>query len=196
MEFKYFVNSFKNIMKQNKYRKKGNSFYTYGHGNVGLIHFQKSSRSDSSKTIFTVNIGTKSSSICEFEGDNFESLEVSTFHWISRIGEFLPNRLDKWWSYKNTHESNIIISEISKIIVEIAIPEINSKIQDESLLSMWMVGRAPGLTQLQRLEYLSILLKKFNMKDELGNVIDELKRISHSTSSEAMVDYHISRLTQ
>jgi hypothetical protein len=77
-----------------------------------------------------------------------------------RIGEFLPEHPDKWWGLTKTTESASLILELSNLILEKAVPFIKTHLDTSAVIALWESGRCPGITDTQRIRFLSRLKDK------------------------------------
>jgi hypothetical protein len=67
---------------------------------------------------------------------------------------------------------------------------------DEELRDLWTSGISPGLTNVQRLRNLSILLNTIGPKDLLEGVIGQLRNISKNDPVYPMVNLHLKMLEE
>jgi hypothetical protein len=184
------------VLKECGYSRKGNTFYIRQLENWGLINFQKSRKSSASNVIFTINLGTCSKLLIEFftpEKIN-EKPSVEDCHWRQRIGMLLPGHCDKWWSITNQTSTEQLIQEIQDCLRNKGIPEIERYMANEQLQSLWLSGQSPGLTDIQRLMNLSVLLKASGATDQLELVLHQLERLLEGKPTAFMARQHLSRL--
>ena len=59
-----------------------------------------------------------------------------------------------------------------------AIPFVLGHLQDQTLRDMWLEGKSPGITPLQRLRNLNLLLAVIGPASELPRVLEELRQMS------------------
>jgi hypothetical protein len=176
--------------------RKDNTFYIRQFENWGLINFQKSRNSSASNVIFTINLGTCSKLLIEFftpEKIN-EKPSIEDCHWRQRIGMLLPEHSDKWWSITNQTSIAQFIKEIQDCLHNKGIPEIKRYMANEQLQSLWLSGQSPGLTDIQRLMNLSVLLKASGAIDQLEMVSHQLEKLSKGKPTAPMARQHLSRL--
>jgi hypothetical protein len=69
-------------------------------------------------------------------------------------------------------------SDINCIIEEYVIDYIRKCLGDQELKNLWIEGRSPGLTDIQRLIYLSILLHEIGPVELLEPTIAVMKKMS------------------
>jgi hypothetical protein len=77
------------------------------------------------------------------------STSIDACHWHARIGAFIPGG-DKWWSINEQTIAEQLIQEIKDLLVDKALPEIESYISDEQLRSLWLSGQSRGITEVHR----------------------------------------------
>ncbi|KPJ65105.1 MAG: hypothetical protein AMJ43_11410 [Coxiella sp. DG_40] len=175
------------------FRRFGDSFKIIVSGNIGIIDFQKSNKSTNNHVFFTVNLAVILHSLYEFEGFHtpIEKLREENGHWRERLGYLLPERSDVWWEVSKDTDMDAIGHELVLIIKDYAIPEIMQYISDENLMNLWIEGKSPGLTNIQRLEYLTVLLKLKGYNKFLQKAIEELKTVSRGKPYEHAVKIHL-----
>lgn len=170
-----------NLLKTKKFALKGACFCVFKEGNYGLLDFQKSQRSTADEVLFTINIGICSMKLLKFFHPDFTDLKfkprIVDCHWRERIGFLLPEKDDKWWSIpKDIDLRKDLLPEIREVILQLALPKIEAKISDEMLVDEWVSDRSPGLTDIQRLTHLLVLLKNTDKESLVSVYVDELKR--------------------
>ena len=185
-------------LKEHGFSKKGPTFYLWCKDNWGLINFQKSSSSTNESITFTVNLGVASSRLLKFFSSVKETGKPSIWdcHWRERLGILLPEHNDKWWVLYRETDLESLHNLLSRNLRELVIPEIARYIGDEQLRDLWLEGKSPGLTNVQRLLYLSVLLKALGPLDYLGPVLEELQRISIGTPAYSMVEVYLQKLNR
>ena len=183
------------FLKTKEYKKKKNTFYhTHSDGNVSIINFQKSRKSEKDKTEFTINIALLSFRIASFFGIQTDDFELDDCHWKTRIGHLLPEKHDIWWTIEPSTALNHLCSTIKDLLEQCvfnAIAEIHS---DNNLRDLWLGGKSPGLTNIQRLICLSVLIKKIGPQEKLPLIIEEMRAISRGQTTEFTVADHLAKL--
>lgn len=194
--YRDMLNRISLVLKERGYSRKGNIFYVRQNGNWGLIDFQKSRKSSVSETIFTINLGVCSHILAEF----FKPEEVGrnppidACHWRQRIGMLLPNRDDKWWSITSQTSVEEFIQEIQTCLLDYGVAEIEKYIANEQLVSLWLSDQSPGLTDVQRLMNLSVLLKASGAINQCETVLHQLEKITVGKPTSFMVRQHVNSL--
>lgn len=174
--------------------KSGYSFVLRLEGNRGLIQFQKGRKSTAAEILFTVNLGVTSERLRRFEGETTDSKpSIDGCHWSTRLGFLLPEREDKWWSIRTDAEAEKLGVQFREFL-PVAVEAIGQNISDIALRDLWLRGESPGLSDLNRLRNLSVLLKVFGPARVLEPVLSELKNLSAGRATESMVERHIRKL--
>ena len=177
------------------FRRNGNSFHVHEGNNWGIVNFQKSSKSTPDLLLFTVNVGTASGVLLKFSGfPKSEVPGIDQCHWRKRLGFFFVEPSDTWWRIDATASSSAIGQEIIHALVQLAIPEMKRYMSDPSLQELWASGESPGLTEVERLKYLSVLLKMTGKADSLNEVRNRLRTISEGRPYAGTVALHLDRL--
>jgi hypothetical protein len=157
-----------------------NSFFKTIGNNVGIVDFQKSNNKEIDKLSFTVNIGVVSYNLLKFinQEEEIRKLEIWDAQWNVRLGQLMPEKKDTWWAINESTNVEQLGRDLLDVIVNLALPEINKYISDGGLRDLWLSGKSPSLTDLQRLMYLSYFLKTIGPTELLGKTTQELERIS------------------
>jgi Domain of unknown function (DUF4304) len=177
------------------FRRKGGSFYLREGGNWGVVNFQKSGKSTTDVILFTVNVGIASGVLLNFSGLRESDVpRIDQCHWRKRLGFFFAEPSDTWWRIDATASLSAIAQEIIGALLQLAIPEMKRYLSDASLLELWASGVSPGLTEVERLKYLSVLLKMTGKAGFLDEVRNTLRTISKGRPYAGMVALHLDRL--
>ncbi|MCW5967908.1 MAG: DUF4304 domain-containing protein [Blastocatellales bacterium] len=193
---KLLSNAVTPALKTRGWARKQQTFFLKKGENWGIINFQKSRRSSKDKIIFTINIGVASGLLLRFlsgKKDN-EKPKLSDCHWKCRIGILLPGKEDKWWIIDTNTAPESLDGEILGCLTDLAVPEIETYLSDDSLKDLWLSGCSPSLTEFQRLVYLSVLLKTLGPHDLLQSIIQKLRHISESDPESFAVTYYLGKL--
>ncbi|EDP45819.1 DUF4304 domain-containing protein [Rickettsiella grylli] len=177
------------LMKQQGFILRGNSFYKRNpKKNIGIINFQRN-REEFSK--FTINVAIYSRVLAEFFLAEFKQKQVKEYplfgdyHCQTRVGDLVPkenvyrkkdkkwlNGDDKWWHYDDKTDVDVMFQEISELIIEFAIPYIDSHITDQQLIELWFPLVRQGKKHL--FKELSVLLLFNDEKEKLKIVMNKL----------------------
>ena len=180
--FKELVAQIGDALKERAFTRYGPTFSQERGGNWGLIEFQRSQKTSADKIVFTVNLGVVSGRLARFFSVPLEKggrpPGTSEWHWRQRLGFLLPERQDQWWTVGDGSEVDLVCQTIREALLGLALPEIDKHLQDESLRDLWLTGRSPGLTNVQRLKSLAVLLKALGPNDRLTSVLDDLRGMS------------------
>jgi hypothetical protein len=177
-KYKSLISDISNVLKPFGFKKSAETFFYNKDNNIGIIDFQKGRSSVATSTLFTINLGIYSGALKVFDRFDIKSKpSISDCHWRKRVGFLLPQKQDYWWEINDKTSLPSLITEITNTLRELAIPEIQKYISDESLEKSWMEGISEGLTEQQMYLYLIALLKKDN-KPSLQAKIEELKSLS------------------
>ncbi|OYU96714.1 MAG: hypothetical protein CFE21_00050 [Bacteroidetes bacterium B1(2017)] len=177
------------------FKRKGNTFYILKNNNLGLINFQKSSKCSKKATIFTINLGISSTLLRKLLNNDSLKLkpDIDDCHWKKRIGFLLPQKQDYWWEINSNTSIDSLLVELTTLFSTLVIPEIINNIADECLEQQWIQGESAGITELQRLIYLTTLLK-VGKRNNVIQEIDNLRRFSKGKAFEWTAMEHIKEL--
>ena len=194
--YKELIKEISSLLKGKGFSRNGNCFYLRLGNNWGLLDFQKSRKSTVDETIFTVNLGICSGRLMEFFSPDLleQKPSIEICHWRERISLLLPERQDKWWKILSAEPVGFMVEELKDYIVQVAIPAIEQHLSDEQLCSEWLSGKSPGLTDIQRLINLSVLLKAAGADSVLRETLKELWEKSAGKPTALMVKQHLQNL--
>lgn len=189
--FKELLKANAAMMKREGFSRSGQTFFLHADGNWGLINFQRSMASSRLQITFTINLGIASARLLKvFPPPHARATgrdtrpDIWDCHWRERIGSLLPERKDIWWKIGMNSQVERLGDQINTHLRELAIPEVKKYISDESLRDLWLTRRSPGLTELQRLEYLSVLMKALGPQESLESVLEELRHVTGGTETD------------
>lgn len=196
--YKALIKEISALLKEKDFSRKGTCFYIRQDANWGLLDFQKSRKSTADEVLFTINLGVCSGRLLEFFSPDLltQKPSIETCHWRERLGFLLPDRQDKWWVIKATEPHNSVVDELKGCLVQAAIPAIERRLSDEQLCSEWLGEKSPGLTDIQRLINLSVLLKAAGAVSSLREILKELETKSVGKPTAFMVKQHLQHLEQ
>lgn len=69
------------------------------------------------------------------------------------------------------------------------LPELNKLENDVAMRDLWLTQRSPGLTEMERLINLSILLRALGPPDQSAATIESLEKLAASKSLPTVVVY-------
>ena len=131
------------------FTKRGNAFRRVSSGNSAIVEVQRSQSSASGAVRFTFNVGI----ICgrlldEYQPDVSKAGSMHA-HLRKRIGEFLPEPMDRWWDLDGTTEADDLVTELCSLL-DVATRFLLDHANDAQLIALWESGQSPGLTDGQR----------------------------------------------
>jgi len=169
---------------------------------------------------FTVDLSIVSGQVYYFETGRVGLQRVPALNdmqWQDRLGSFLPDRADRgakdlWWSLDEQIEGTEtteeplrtvrgfpvnrvrdLAQEILGGLEQYAFPIMDRYTPDEALRDLWLAGKCRGISDLQRLEYLAILLVAIGPAQEIDRVLGELRE-KHREGREPIIDRFIERI--
>lgn len=183
------------FLKADGFLRGGQCFLREGPESWAIIHFQQSSKSNSTKILFTVDFGVASKRVCEFFGIQVEQKKsIDTCQWRQRLGMLLPGGVDRWWSIDAETDIATLGSDLVCILRDCGIPVIESLSEDAALRDIWMSGVSPGLTRAQRLMNLLVLLDLLGPHSEMQSVAQELRDLVRGRAVEHKANWVLSKL--
>ncbi len=152
---KIILDKLKEELKKLNYKKNGNIF-SYSNGDLTyFIGVQSSQISTSSVLKITVNTEIASSLISSLD-DTSMPIKYQR-HYDRRIGFYLDEQDDKWWTVDSGESAEQSAKEIVEIIIEKVIPNFNNLKSTNDLATLWRNGGWIGINKVQRKHYLTLL---------------------------------------
>jgi hypothetical protein len=194
--FKKIITEVNSPLKQMGFIKKGNSFYLEAHKNFGVINFQKSRESTKEVVKFTINFGVYSDVLAQLQYDYNSSVkpEVEQCHWLARVGTFMKDSPDFWWEVKVSDDLNRVASNVMDIVQNIAMPEINKRLNDDGLISCWMNEAFAGTTEVGKFKYVTTLLKAKGDFNTLNQVVETFMEKSKGKPNASIAEEHLKEI--
>jgi hypothetical protein len=139
------------------YRKSGAILRKIAGSNAAIIEFQKSRDSSREVVQFTINLAIVCGKLLDPDRASLGKAKAMEGHFRMRIGEALPGNEDLWWNIAADSNAEALAHEISRTLIERAVPLLASFEDTRELLALWKSGSSPGLTDVQRARYISEL---------------------------------------
>jgi hypothetical protein len=180
------------VMKAKLFRCKGLTFHRIADaGNTMLLSLQKSQSSSSSASSVTINFGVYSKLIGHKLGDEeAAAIDVKRVHWRKRLSR--ADGREQWITIKSTDSASVVASMLISAIEDV-LPDLNEHAGDEALRDTWLSGFSHGLTAMQRLLYLAILVSEIGPADRLAPVVSELRRLVAGGIHEGLIEQRLAR---
>lgn len=155
--FKEIVKIISPILKLSGYSKHGTKFRKMIEGNVTIIQFQRSRYNNPGSIKFTLNTSIVSARIYKLWGGDTDIARVSEWHGQlrQRIGSYAETPSDLWWYIEPDTDPTQIAAEVLRLL-NLAISYLDQHASDEALVALWKSGRAPGITEQLRINYLAL----------------------------------------
>ena len=154
---KIITGKIKEVLQPRHFKKTGNNF-KFSNGDLTYyIGLQSSTSSTATFLKATVNIGVASELLWRLEEKYITSHLQG--HFSKRIGNYLDQSHDKWWTIDNEEAVTSAANEIAKLINDKVLAEFDRIKTTQDLVSYWKQGNYAGLTDYQLKGYLSLLEK-------------------------------------
>ena len=123
-----------------------------------VISVQKSQSSSRAEVIFTVELAVIVRSLAAAETAtrraSDRALAGAAPHWVRRLGHLAPSGRDTWWT---VNEDRRQFEEALSWLDAYGFPALRRLSTAGALMKLWESGTSPGLTEPQRLVFLSRL---------------------------------------
>ncbi len=144
------------------YSRRGQVFRIIANNNCGLIGFQRSVSNTKENISFTINLGVVCGDLLDQTITQLKDAQIVDAHVSQRIGFLLPEYQDKWWQINDSVNFEQLNGEIMDLVSSKAVPYVSNFLNTNSIFSLWESGSSPGLTEFQRVRFLSKLKTKLS----------------------------------
>jgi len=139
-------------------------------GNLLVVAIQRSSKSSRARSLVTINYGVYSAHVASALRRDVKTTATDA-HWWRRLSD---GNQERWLPVLATDSApataKCILSALGTVL-----PDLQAHATDSSLRDEWLAGSSPGLTNMERLLFLAVLLKKVGPADALTEVLRELE---------------------
>lgn len=147
-------------LKEFGYVKRGPVFRIIVNNNCGLIGFQRSVSNINKNISFTINLGVVCGDLLDQTINQLKDAQIVDTHVSQRIGLLLPEHQDQWWQINNSANFEQLSGEIVDLVSSKVVRYVSNFLNTNSIYSLWESGSSPGLTEFQRVRFLSKLKSK------------------------------------
>lgn len=176
--FQSFVERLSACLKRHGFAKKGNTFRRRRAEVCDVISVQKSSKSVSDAAVFTVNLGVASLRLLARSEVESDKCTIDDCHWRQRLGSMSPRSEDVWWTVRDDASAEAASAEVVAWLDAHGVAALDALPDDAALRDLWLSGRAPGLTEMQRLMNASLLAEALGPESAKSAVVRELKEMA------------------
>ena len=152
---KKILDKLNTVLKPRRFKKNQNIF---SFSNKDLTYYiLVQSRGDSTTDVLktTVNVEIASSKLTHL--DDMSIPGYLQRHFVKNIGDYSEQPQDKWWTIDNEQSAQKAQEEITDLITNKVLPEMDQLKTTNDLAGLWKKHISPGLTKYQSNEYLSLL---------------------------------------
>lgn len=180
------------VLAERGYGGSGTTFVRRGDdGNTLIVELQKGSKSTPTAAVLTINYGVYSARVGRcLDEDSAAARDVARAHWRSRIDE---DGRERWLTISVAASEVDIETELRPVLAEVD-ADLQSHRSDVELRDAWLTGHGGGLTRMQRLIYLSCLVKQIGPADRLDEVVGELRAYVEGRPQAAIVRHQLARI--
>jgi hypothetical protein len=155
---KIIIEKITTLLKSRGFKKSGNTFQRSNDDLTYYINVQSSQSSTAYQLRFTLNIGIASAMLYRLEDISIP--EKDRRHFEKRIGDYLNQRQDKWWTVSTLQEAGMIADEVATILETKVLPEFSRLQTTNDLAELWRQNQSPGVTEKKCKEYLYLLTQR------------------------------------
>ena len=152
---KIITNKLNEALKERQFKKRGQVF-SYSNGDLTYYVGIQSSQS-STADVLKVTVNTEIASALITKLDDTSLPIEHQRHYTRRIGSYLHDQQDKWWTVDSPRSAEIAANEIIDIVNNKVIPNFEALETTNDLARLWKDGGYIGITEGQRKHYLNLL---------------------------------------
>lgn len=126
-------------------------------GNVVLVAVQRSRSSTASAIRFTVNVALVNRTVWEWELEDLADQrkpDVWSAHWRERPST--DDGRERWWTVDESSDAEKLAADVVARVTPLCAAA-GQLLDADELVRLWRIGRSPGLTEVQRRQYLAAL---------------------------------------
>jgi hypothetical protein len=142
---------------------------------VHVVTFQKSGKSTADEITFAANLGVASCRLLERGGETPAAVGVEGCHWRRRLVR--EGTTETWWNVCDEATAARSGDEVAGALRIQGLPSMEHLCDDRALRDLWISGDSPGLTDVQRLVNLTVLLQSLGPAAELSAVLGKIKQM-------------------
>jgi len=176
------------VLAQAGFSKKGAAFRRSDAEVVQVIAIQKSRKSTTEQIVFAVNLGVASKQLLQREEVDSASVTAEECHWRQRLSAGDPAG-DSWWSVHDARSAQEAATSVAQALHDRGLPAVSILSNDLALRDLWLSGRSPGLTDVQRLLNLAVLTSRLGPAEDAQEVVQLLKQVYESNPLPAIMNY-------
>lgn len=142
------------LLKPLGFRKVANVFSRASQNVVHLIEVQGSRDSTKDAARFTVNVGVFALDLVYADIRDVTKPSIPDAHWRTRLGTLSPEGQDLWWQASTEKQAVAVAQDVVARVEHYALPALFALPNLDALVLIWKQGKASGLTDGQRKDYL------------------------------------------
>ncbi|MBE7448008.1 MAG: DUF4304 domain-containing protein [Kofleriaceae bacterium] len=175
------------FLKQSGFSKKHSTFMRMKPEVVHLVSVQKGRKSTAGEISIAVNLGVASVRLLRRSERDPLATTIEECQWRRRLtGE---SKEEPWWTLRDLRSAQTVSDEVAAALRVCGLPILDELSTDAALRDLWLSGQSPGLTDVQRLLNLSVILREIGPIDEAKNVLQSLKKTAESTALPVVLNY-------
>lgn len=149
-------------LREHGFKKRASTFTAEREAAWLFFSVQSSKKSTKAEQIVCVNAGVCSKAVrVAIDGTAEPPRMVDHCHWKER----LEGESGQWWTLSSPPRTAQALGEMCSLVRSM-VPELERLGTDVALVELWLEGTSPGLTVMQRLLFLSVLLAKEGRYDD------------------------------
>lgn len=147
---------------ENGYHRRGENLRLIRDGNVCVVNFQKSRDRIEGAIKFTMNVGVVLEALALDDRFDPNAASIIDAHVKRRLGYYTEQKKDVWWLATAASNAEAMAGMLIDLL-DYALLEMESYLDERAVISLWESGQAPGLTDTQMQRNLRVL--KFASSD-------------------------------
>lgn len=177
------------------FARQGTSFSKRAEGgNWHLVELPKSGKSTADIILFAIDVGICSARLRKFfVGERRAVPTRSDCHFAARLAMLVHGK-DRWWTVDHRTDTDALSREVGDLIATQGVATFDRYGDDASLRDLWLSGASPGLTDVQRLTNLVVLLHDIGPREYLDDQIQRVTDLTKGRPTSGLTKWVLSRL--
>ncbi len=155
--FEEILSAIADILAPFGFVRRQRGFRRMGDDNLAVIEIQRSISNGPKLIRFTVNCGVVVGELHDAWKAPLKRARECHAQIRLRLGEFLDEPQDRWWEVDPSSDQRRTIAELKALLSDEAAPFLLEHLTNDKVCALWASGRAPGISDGQRLRYLAEL---------------------------------------
>jgi hypothetical protein len=137
---------------------------------------------------FAVNLGVESKRLLQREEEDPPTVTAEKCHWRKRLTS-AETESDLWLTVDGAESAYTAARATALNLRDRGLPALATLSSDAALRDLWLSGRGPGLTRVERLLNLAVLTSQIGPAEEAEAAVRVLKAMCESDPMPVVINY-------